>query len=141
MDQRYRINSPQVVCEEFDEEIIIVKLETGTYFSTRDSGAEMWRLLADGAPLSAVEAAILRLYDVDRRLLSDSLRGFVSELCEHHLLVRVEDTAAIQYETSTPATERRQFQTPALDSYSDMQDLLVLDPIHEVDEAGWPNPK
>jgi hypothetical protein len=28
-----------------------------------------------------------------------------------------------------------------LNVYSDMQDLLTLDPIHDVDAAGWPMPK
>ena len=31
------------------------------------------------------------------------------------------------------------FEKPVLQKYSDMQDLLLLDPIHEVDEMGWPN--
>ena len=25
-----------------------------------------------------------------------------------------------------------------MEKYDDMQELLLLDPIHEVDEAGWP---
>jgi hypothetical protein len=34
------------------------------------------------------------------------------------------------------------FTQPVLEVYTDMQDLLLLDPIHEVDEeAGWPSPK
>jgi hypothetical protein len=28
-----------------------------------------------------------------------------------------------------------------LNKYTDMQDLLLLDPIHEVDAAGWPSTK
>jgi hypothetical protein len=27
-----------------------------------------------------------------------------------------------------------------LNKYSDMQELLLLDPIHDVDDAGWPKP-
>jgi hypothetical protein len=30
------------------------------------------------------------------------------------------------------------FEPPVLEQYTDMQDLLLLDPIHEVDEQGWP---
>jgi hypothetical protein len=30
------------------------------------------------------------------------------------------------------------FTAPALEKYNDMQDLLLLDPIHETDEQGWP---
>ena len=35
-------------------------------------------------------------------------------------------------------TEKPSFEAPILHKYTDMQDLLLLDPIHEVDEAGWP---
>jgi len=31
------------------------------------------------------------------------------------------------------------YKAPELDTYEDMQDLILLDPIHEVDESGWPN--
>jgi hypothetical protein len=27
---------------------------------------------------------------------------------------------------------------PVLEKYTDMQELLLLDPIHDVEEAGWP---
>ena len=33
------------------------------------------------------------------------------------------------------------FQTPTLNADSDMEDLLLLDPIHDVDEKGWPQAK
>ena len=36
---------------------------------------------------------------------------------------------------------RQPFRPPVLERHSDMQDLLVLDPIHDVGEMGWPNPK
>jgi hypothetical protein len=34
--------------------------------------------------------------------------------------------------------ERATFIAPVLAVYTDMQDLLLLDPIHDVDEIGWP---
>ncbi len=30
------------------------------------------------------------------------------------------------------------YAPPALETYTDMQELLLLDPIHDVDETGWP---
>jgi hypothetical protein len=33
------------------------------------------------------------------------------------------------------------FQPPTLRKYTDMQDLLLIDPIHEVDDLGWPGVK
>ena len=30
------------------------------------------------------------------------------------------------------------FEEPKLEKYSDMEDLLLLDPIHDVEDEGWP---
>ena len=30
------------------------------------------------------------------------------------------------------------FLPPEIDIFSDMQDILLLDPVHDVDESGWP---
>jgi hypothetical protein len=63
-------------------------------------------------------------------------------LLENGLLVALEDGAPAASPLELPASEMREFQPPVLESYSDMQDILLLDPIHEVDDkAGWPNPK
>jgi hypothetical protein len=40
--------------------------------------------------------------------------------------------------TAVPAA-RQPYEAPALHKYNDMQDLLLLDPVHDVDETGWPN--
>ena len=42
-------------------------------------------------------------------------------------------TPAADHDAPKPA-----FDPPRLEKYSDMQDYLLIDPIHEVDEPGWP---
>ncbi len=37
------------------------------------------------------------------------------------------------------STSKDDFTNPVLEKFTDMADLLLLDPIHEVDESGWPN--
>ena len=37
-----------------------------------------------------------------------------------------------------PNAVRKPYTAPAVQKYDDLEDLLLLDPIHEVDEAGWP---
>jgi hypothetical protein len=38
-----------------------------------------------------------------------------------------------------PGPIEGKFEAPVLQKYTDMQDLLLLDPIHDTDETGWPN--
>ena len=33
------------------------------------------------------------------------------------------------------------FDAPRLERYTDMQDLVLLDPVHQVDDTGWPRTK
>jgi hypothetical protein len=35
--------------------------------------------------------------------------------------------------------QKRPFVAPTLKKYSEIEDLLLLDPIHDVDDSGWPN--
>jgi len=37
--------------------------------------------------------------------------------------------------------DNARFQPPTLNKYTDMRDMLLLDPIHDVGESGWPVPK
>jgi hypothetical protein len=40
----------------------------------------------------------------------------------------------------TKGGKRRAYVAPAFDRYTDMAELLLIDPVHDVDEAGWPQP-
>lgn len=139
--ERFRVNSPSVVWEDFEGEVVIVNLETGQYFSTRDVGSEIWRRLAGGATRSAVEHALVALYDVEAGALAASLSTFVAELQAHALLLPEADGGPVESAVEPAAPAKRTYLPPTLEAYSDMQDLLLLDPIHEVDESGWPNPR
>ena len=35
--------------------------------------------------------------------------------------------------------ERVPYVPPVLEKFTDMQDLILLDPVHEVSERGWPH--
>jgi hypothetical protein len=139
-DDRFRVNAPSVAWEDFDDEVIMVNLESGQYYSTRAVGAEIWRRLEKGACVSAVEQAIAALYDVDGVVAAEAVSAFVGQLSEHGLMLP-NDEAATQAPSDAVTGPKRPFQTPVLEMYSDMQDLLLLDPIHDVDESGWPNPR
>ena len=37
-------------------------------------------------------------------------------------------------------TARGRYESPIVESFDDLETLLLIDPIHEVDDAGWPLP-
>ena len=138
---RFRINMPQVVHETIEGEVIIINLDNGNYYSLDRVGADIWGLVESGATVGEMAEAITRRYEGRRAVIENAVNQLIAELQEEELIIldtaKEHESIMTQAETD-PETEGRGFETPILHKYTDMQDLLLLDPIHEIDEAGWP---
>lgn len=138
-DVRYRINSPAVISEFLEGEVVVIHLDTGSYYSLRGAGAEVWTALEGGASLAELHRQLPRLYQGDPAALAARVSSLRAQLVTEGLLVE-EERPAPDLEALLPRdpTGPRPFEHGALESFEDMKELLVLDPIHDVDEAGWP---
>ncbi len=134
-DARFTTNSRRVIHEEVDGEVIVIQLEDGNYYSLTGIGAEAWPLLVAGRSPAEAAAALTS----DTESAAQQLRELTSELVAEHLLEPLpagdEPAAAAP---ASPDPPKPAFQPPRLEKFSDMQDYLLIDPIHEVDEPGWP---
>ena len=133
----FRVRVPEVTFEDFKNEILIIDLKTGHYHSLRGSAACLWRMVEAGEGLTACVAGMKRLYPADCSSLESDTTTFLQELEETGLIARVgERGVATEVPFDIPVEN---YQKPIIDSYGDLQDLLLLDPIHEIaPEAGWP---
>jgi len=126
----YRIKQPQVISETIDGETIIINLESGHYFSLNKTGGEIWESIREGKAMENTG--------------HPSVQQFLDHL-EREGLVASEnsesDAAQTFPEDPNTASAILTFEKPLLQKYEDMQDLLLLDPIHDVDETGWPMSK
>jgi hypothetical protein len=146
---RYRPNRPRVIGEVVDDEAILIDLETGSYFSLVGSGAHVWSAVERGDTLDEVLAALAATCDGLPADVAAQIRAFLQELVDAELVVAVpldaelgepvagQDGSAV-VSSAGPGT----YQPPAIQRFDDMQELILLDPIHEVDESeGWPRAK
>jgi hypothetical protein len=137
----YRINEPQVIQETFDDEVVIVNLETGNYYSLDQVGSSVWELIKQGASHEDIIDLISRQFEGDAAFIKDSINQLLSEMEKESLIV-LSSAGKPSFKTEMNGeSPRARFQRPILEKYTDMQELLLLDPIHEVDEAGWPSVK
>jgi hypothetical protein len=145
--ERFRINSPKVIHETIDGETVIVNLDSGNYYSLDNVGAGVWALIGDGLAVHEIIRDIACRFTGEREEMNQAIRQFVVQLQEEGLIVADEshvngsEPGAAAQDTTQAVEGHPVFETPALHKYSDMQDLLLLDPIHEVDDTGWPNVK
>ncbi len=138
--QRVRPNVPTVTSETFDDEVVIINFDSGCYHSVQGSGVDVWRMIGSGATVQGIIAEMARRYAADADRLDVAVKSFVSKLHDEGLVVfeQSDDAEDPAPPEATGPGERRPFEAPVLNTFSDMQELLWLDPIHEVDESGWP---
>lgn len=136
MPGAFRVNSPSAACQIIDGEAVLIDFDTGRYFSSLGTGSEVIRLLEVGHTLEQVAEAFSRRYP-DAAGVDEAIRSFVGELLDERLFVqngaRGLTEAAVVAGDLTDA-----FVAPELEKYSELDDLLKLDPIHDADPAGWP---
>lgn len=137
----FRINSPQVVHETIDGETVLIDMETGNYYSLQHVGADIWNLIAPGVQVKHIVKGICQQYIGNTEEIAQGVSQLLSQLQEEDLIlpetVAPEESQAI--EIPGLESKKREFIMPVLERFTDMQDLLLLDPIHEVDETeGWP---
>lgn len=128
---------PSVRHERLDDEVIAIDLESGAYFALDDAAADCWSILAGGgSPDRAVDATVAR-FAVARETARADVARFVREVVEVGLLTPA-DRAPVPVALPDGPAPTRPYAPPAIERFDDLEELLVLDPIHEVDEAGWP---
>ena len=145
-DGHFRINAPNVSHETIDGETLIINLDNGHYYSLLGVGADIWSLIQGRTAADDIVDAIHHQYDGTRIDIEKAIEAFLAELRDEGLIVHDQEVApecaltiAVRVRPDQSG-KGRAFDAPVLNKYTEMQDLLVLDPIHEVDETGWPTP-
>lgn len=143
INQRFRVNTPTVTHETIDGEAVIINLDSGNYYSLVEVGSFIWGLVEKGASANEVQDIVLQTYKVNATDVDRGVQDLLVQLQEENLIVPVDEAGALDLSEvllSTNGHEKPSFNPPSLHKYSDMQELLLLDPIHDVDDAGWPKP-
>jgi hypothetical protein len=136
MGQILRANTTHVVHETIDGETILIHLGTGTYYSLVGVGSEVWQLLAAGTTREALTAQGLERYTGEALEVELGLAGFVDALLREELVTEADGAEA---DAHLPEGQTA-YAVPVLEAYTDMQEFMLVDPLHEVDEvAGWPH--
>lgn len=137
--QAFRINRPNVVSESFESEVVIVNLDSGCYFSLLGSATTLWLQLERNAmTIKCAEAILEQTYDCDGIDIAGEISSFLSRLIKENLIVAENLESDLGLPSPEQTIHKRPFETPILEAFTDLQELLLLDPIHDVDDSGWP---
>jgi hypothetical protein len=134
----FRVNSAAVVSETMAEEVIVIHLDSGAYFTINGSGVEVWEQLGRGTTIADCATALAACHGAEESEVIATLEPFFASLAGEDLIVPTSETPR---PTKTQPRAEAPFVAPQLERFIDMQTLIQLDPILDVDDAGWPYPK
>ena len=138
---RYVVRSPAVVHETIDGEAVIINLESGAYFSAEGASAIAWQRIIGGASAADLASVIGEHYDGGAAEIGLAVAQFIAELSQEGLIRPAEPAEGAPAASPSPPPEAKPaFTELSLRTFTDLQELLLLDPIHDVDEVGWPAP-
>lgn len=130
----YRCENERVIHEVIDDEAIMINLNSGNYYTLNDSGAFLWLAMQRAADVQALAAQAAAHFAVAAEEIEPQVLAFLQHLMREGLVVREPAEAA----ANAPEFRHAAWGPPELTVFSDMQELLILDPIHEISEKGWP---
>lgn len=134
----FRVNTPSVISEIVDNEAIIVNLDNGAYYSLRDTGCVIWRLLEQGATTAQVITQLSQQYEGETAVVTSAVQQLIAELQAEALVSPRNEAATSPSLAFVAGNDHPAFTEPVLEKFTDMSDLLLLDPIHDADAEGWP---
>lgn len=121
------INRPAVIFDTQGDETVVIDLGTGRYFRLDAPSTRVWLLFENPVDPSAIVAA-----SDDPARVAPEIERIVAELRDAGLLRSTDEATG----PVAPWT----FEGFSLETFTDLEDILGLDPIHEVDaDSGWPH--
>lgn len=115
---------------------MVVHLKTGRYYSLADSAAFLWFALQAHLEETTLARLLGQRYEIEPERATIVVSQFLQNLLSEQIVSPSPGVPEGQFVVE--AGERLPFVDPVLSTHTDMEALLLLDPVHEVAEEGWP---
>lgn len=143
----HKINKPDVVFESFKDETVLINLKNGNYYSIDKVGTDILTFIEQCSTTDQIINYMKDRYNSTDHNIDLTVRKFITQLHDEKIIKKEESSSrennfsGKKDSHSFKNSKKLSFSPPRLSKYTDMQELLLLDPIHDVDETGWPKKK
>jgi hypothetical protein len=130
-------NSVSAASEDFGGEAVIIHFDRGTYFSLGGSAPAIWAMVQKPVTMAGMIDAIRSAKIAVTPEFEFALGVFVEQLLEHDL---VRPAKSAEPSSLPSGVDAALFTNPpTLEVFTDLAELILMDPVHEVDVLeGWP---
>ncbi|WP_426570981.1 PqqD family protein [Aquihabitans sp. McL0605] len=124
--------------ERLDDQVMMINLETGAYFALEQAAADCWSALVEGAGPEDLVQVLVAGFEVDRAQAAVDVDAFLRSLVDESILSWSPEAPAVAIAPPVAAIPRAAYRPPQIEKHDDLEELLLLDPIHDIGPEGWP---
>ena len=128
LDTRMRPNDEQVIGKVLDGEAIVINLATGSYYAIPDVGAVIWQGIEERCSLQEIAVRVSANYEVSVEQAGADALELAERLMQEGVVAIATDIPASPAAQPTAPARRTPYAAPQLVAFSDMRNLLALDP-------------
>lgn len=138
----YQVNKP-IIHEKMEDEVVLINLQSGDYFNMHGSCSNIWLLIVACASKSEIINTLQKKYEGESQVIEGAVSDLLETLEREQIISKNFSKRTSKFTIPKDLFKldgkKQPFENPVFNKYEDMQDLLLIDPIHDVDEYGWPN--
>jgi len=130
--------SDQVAAKVMDGEAVIINLANGVYYSMDKAGGLIWSMVEQARSLEVIADAVAAAYDVPPERARADVEQLAAQLVAEDLVAAAGDEVPAEGADPAPPPQKLLYETPKLNVYRDMEELLALDPpMPGLQETPW----
>lgn len=136
-----QLDIANIAKEVFDNEVVMINIPLGKYYSVRGSaGVRVLEILEQPATPEGITGALAAEYEISHEQAAAEVEAFLLQIENESLILESGETAGEIIPGSVGI--KQNYTNLVLEVYDDMQELILLDPVHDVESfKGWPQKK
>ncbi len=137
----YQLDSTNIATEIFDNEAVLINIPQGKYYNVRgNTGIRILEMLREPTSFESIISTISNGFETDNETdLKTELEGFINQLANENIIIPATEVSSFEIEDTD---FKYPYEKAELEIFDDMQELIMLDPVHDVESfKGWPQKK
>jgi hypothetical protein len=133
------LNTANISQERLDGEVVVISFNSGKYFSAKGPAADIFWLIQNGVD-QELWSEIFNDHFPNFSITESGIESFLTSGISEELFLPLQ-TPTKEKILLPLDYERGEWEAPKLVIFEDLQDLLLLDPVHDTSLEGWPSTK
>lgn len=130
---------PLLISQQFDSEVVLANYQNGVYYNLDGSAAQIWLGLKINRTVEEIGRALAVATGGDVTSITQQVQAFIDSMLAEGLIANVtpDPRSETSIETWTPVLSGA-FIAPEFQRFDNLRELLLMDPVHDAGEQGWP---